>query len=1779
MSSYVQGPSSHDDDYESRQTGLQGLLRRFGAGLEDVFPIAGASSGGGRVKSIIRKLRDDDEDSQISGLTELCEYISISSEDILISFPTDQVVPLLVEFLGAEHNPDVMLLAARALTFLADIFPPACSSIIRHGAVPAFCARLLTIEYIDLAEQSLQALEKLSHEHPRSLLKSGALLAVLSYIDFFQTGVQRVAAATAANICRGLTREYLDEVYNAAPILINLLSYHDAKIVDSACLALTRIAKVQHASPTHMATLCGFGLVDSIVNMVKVSENGSISASLSGSTFYGMINLLAACADGSSVVAEALLNSGMSSTLRSLLEASPLLNSSSSGEGNRSQSIDQIQDLVSLASQLLPPISDADNFMKRPDDGGDQEDVIASYLGSMDQESDCGHVKLLKDHPQVMENIATDLLAIMLRTYSAIASPVVKEKVLKVVIKILVFTPAEFLQALVLNLPISSLITSLLRDEDLKIAAKGMQMATILIAKLPVVFTKAFLREGVVDAMEKRAAWVKNMMTMVSKDEDETKMAQSEFLQRSESGMEMGLQPEDGDSMDSESPQQSKLKEQQTALGLHAQKFLEMYFTNDSGTYGCDTEGISELREICSMLPSKSGVEKLLLKISTDVSTFEIVTSCALTSLREYLEGVDIKENMEQIMDAESACNLLDRLGHFISIALPLGSGSCPPMAGLIRKVQGVLENTEQFKIQGIALNSMPSSFAGICNNMEINSFLTQRSTMNDGLAAGLKALNNPLQIRLIRATGEKQLKEFHQPILFIEPLATMDQIENFLWKHVQPPASTALSSQRPKRGNDNESQPSLGNPSASEGKEKKQGRPIPNAERRVTRAQSRAAAAASARLEDQNDVLQYMHEDGIRKEQVAAEEGNPCSSSVPMPSTATKGKGREHRQRWGYAERSESMTPDIEKYGLDVEFCEGEEEMELEEDEFSYRDSEQYLDEDEEFSGEDDDELFDSAAMRIHDMYLSEDQARFTDLGFRNSKKGRRTEEASERDPRNADPSSGRRQTYAGALAADQGTNRHRLRFFIDGRPLDSSITVFQAVQQSIAQASDHTEAIDSSALWRKVHTLTYACPSTEDEASKVSERACRQDDKLHVPNKASWVFSSSPQESTVAEILRPAASICKSAKELKVDDPCIDALAVLSILESLNRLAPQLLKLCEARRGAVVSANTPLPGHVPGDNFINDRVGSKVSQQLKNYVSVFANVFPRWCSVLIQNAHFLIPFEVRRRYFYCTSFGATRALMFLKQTRSIETGGGSTGRHDSDDIGSSLRSGRLIPRQKVRISRDRVLKSAHHIFKEYASSKSILEVEFFNEAGSGLGPTLEFYTLLSHELQKGSLWLWRHSSGNKEEERTLDQAAMGTGEDLDSSIDDAVRKQASSQRHSSDSGDEMGTIEMREDAVGRSENILDLDEMLNDPGTALEGQKGDAKDQLVSDHQGLFPRPIDPSKSTQETVESMLRHFELLGRVVAKALQDFRLLDLPINPMFYKIVMKRHVGLYDVRFVDQALGSNLEKLYAATCSSGTVDGQVLLDGCPVEDLCLTFVYPGEEYLEICPGGSSMTVNSENLREYINAVVDLTLGSGIYRQIEAFRTGFEAIFPIKSLSAFYEDEIEAMLCGTGEKWTPTMLSSVIKFDHGYTRSSPPIMALLEVLSELDSVDQRRFLRFVTGSPRLPPGGLAALHPRLTVVRKLTKAMHDPNIASEGDMGVSIPGGSLPFSDSASYSLSSPSMASRDTADGDLPSVMTCANYLKLPPYSCKEVLKQRLLFAICEGQGSFDLS
>ena len=57
------------------------------------------------------------------------------------------------------------------------------------------------------------------------MLRQGGLVAVLSYLDFFQTGVQRTAVHTAAIMCRSLQLDNLEPVSTAVPILTNILQY------------------------------------------------------------------------------------------------------------------------------------------------------------------------------------------------------------------------------------------------------------------------------------------------------------------------------------------------------------------------------------------------------------------------------------------------------------------------------------------------------------------------------------------------------------------------------------------------------------------------------------------------------------------------------------------------------------------------------------------------------------------------------------------------------------------------------------------------------------------------------------------------------------------------------------------------------------------------------------------------------------------------------------------------------------------------------------------------------------------------------------------------------------------------------------------------------------------------------------------------------------------------------------------------------------------------------------------------------------------------------------------------------------------------------------------------------------------------------------------------------------------------------------------------------------------------------------------------------------------
>lgn len=152
----------------SASSALQGLLRKLGAGLDDLLPSSAMVSGSsshqsGRLKKILSGLRaDGEEGKQVEALTQLCEMLSIGTEESLSTFSVDSFVPVLVGLLNHECNPDIMLLAARALTHLVDVLPSSCAAVVHYGAVSCFVARLLTIEYMDLAEQVRFLLRKIS---------------------------------------------------------------------------------------------------------------------------------------------------------------------------------------------------------------------------------------------------------------------------------------------------------------------------------------------------------------------------------------------------------------------------------------------------------------------------------------------------------------------------------------------------------------------------------------------------------------------------------------------------------------------------------------------------------------------------------------------------------------------------------------------------------------------------------------------------------------------------------------------------------------------------------------------------------------------------------------------------------------------------------------------------------------------------------------------------------------------------------------------------------------------------------------------------------------------------------------------------------------------------------------------------------------------------------------------------------------------------------------------------------------------------------------------------------------------------------------------------------------------------------------------------------------------------------------------------------------------------------------------------------------------------------
>ncbi|XP_036596594.1 E3 ubiquitin-protein ligase HUWE1-like, partial [Trichosurus vulpecula] len=271
-------------------------------------------------------------------------------------------------------------------------------------------------------------------------------------------------------------------------------------------------------------------------------------------------------------------------------------------------------------------------------------------------------------------------------------------------------------------------------------------------------------------------------------------------------------------------------------------------------------------------------------------------------------------------------------------------------------------------------------------------------------------------------------------------------------------------------------------------------------------------------------------------------------------------------------------------------------------------------------------------------------------------------------------------------------------------------------------------------------------------------------------------------------------------------------------------------------------------------------------------------------------------------------------------------------------------------------------------------------------------------------------------------------------------------------------------------------------------------------------------------------------LSYFKFVGRIVAKAVYDNRLLECYFTRSFYKHILGKSVRYTDMESEDYHFYQGLVYLLENDVSSLGYD--------------LTFSTEVQEFgvcevRDLKPNGSNTLVTEENKKEYVHLVCQMRMTGAIRKQLAAFLDGFYEIIPKRLISIFTEQELELLISGL-----PTIDIDDLKSNteyHKYQSNSIQIQWFWRALRSFDQADRAKFLQFVTGTSKVPLQGFAAL---------------------EGMNGIQ------------KFQIH------RDDRSTDrLPSAHTCFNQLDLPAYESYEKLRHMLLLAIQECSEGFGLA
>ncbi|KAM3419491.1 hypothetical protein BST61_g5416 [Cercospora zeina] len=1685
-----QGMSAHDE-LDALDRGIDpfaaGYLSRFGhhPGLHSSLrALSGIVSGThSRLRNILEQLRTKEDPSvQMIALQELSELLLISNEDNLAGhFAPDQYVKELVtlmqpnEFTG-EENPEIMLLACRCIANMMEALPASTASVVYGGAVPVLCQKLLEIHFIDLAEQALSTLEKISVEFPSSIVREGGLTACLTYLDFFPTSTQRTAVVTAANCCRNIPEESFPTVRDVMPILLNTLTSSDQRVVEQASLCVSRVVDSFKYHDSKLEELVSADLLKAILRLLLPGTTNMIGPSI----HTQFLRVLSTTARASSALSVELLKMDVVGTLYQILTAV----SPPGGLEGVAVKIDknvimqaiirtpreQIFETLNVICEILPTVSQESlMFLDDLKDAGyTGPDHVSMSTRSKTAPND-KRVELLKGCPEEVKRFAIILFPTLMHAYTSTVNLAVRQKVLTAQLKMLSNLDTDILEEALRGVPYASHLASIFSQQDnASLVTFALQAAELLLKRLELVYRPQFYREGVIAEVSKlaeRELHVQNKTEGTAHHGQEDIPApeteeprEEEHDEHSHEGGEPepievdvdedeetedrgGGDDDDEDDDDDDQDEHREAIDEDDEDDEDAERRIARELSLDSMPSPRPSHRLADPQDVITLRARKfmevhgeGGSEDLRSKavqVLRDIKSLtENLKAAYATSTGA--DGASLFRELAQYFHGDAIDSITSyelMTSGIVDVLLEMFNNKDDEAAAKARAdfLEVFMEDIAARSVQA-EIDSSSTPFGALVHKLqemlsraehfEVITVHQNAFESNRGSAASMLA--KQLRLKLV-ADDESGIPRAYRSIMVsIHAIATFKALDDYL----RPRISLADRPRGARRSDMSSAMAAYAAAMAGRGDRElppppalpalgSSSLPTRSAGKKSSR-KTKAEPSAQAELGKSDQGTTKPRRSSRRQSAQASPAAAQAPPEPPVPAEHQDGlRGLECADETQISDGGDDEEIEAELDALVDDLEEG------------------ALERDEPDPSAVSVEVGNSGKVTAR----TEDGARVgtpsqgapTPSGLDRMSASARLAAAREL---LSTPTSSMRGAMSYASALQQPPQDWHIEFSVNGQPIASDTTIYRACHFSQAQG----EEVSSRSIWSATHTISF---------KKAPGPPPKDRDTPSPP--------SSVDETSITDGL--PASLNKHPVTAAI-------LRLMSILHELNAHIDDVLS--ETKGVHKVNAQ-------PASLFVNSKLTAKLNRQLDEPLIVASQCLPSWSEDLARLYPFLFPFETRHLFVQSTSFGYSRLMTRWQNGQENES------RRHRDERPFLGR----VQRQKVRISRSRILESAIKVMELYGSSSSVLEVEYFEEVGTGLGPTLEFYSTVSKEFSKKKTKLWREN-----ESAGSDEFAFGK--------------------------------------------------------------------------RGLFPAPMNEEMARNENGQRVLHLFKMLGKFVARSMLDSRIIDVSFNPTFFRIAESSTTvtpSLGAVAAVDSDLAKSLKILRKYTSAKQRIDEdvnltqsqksekieQIRINDAKMEDLALDFTLPGHPNIELLPNGATINVTIDNVGQYIKKVIDFTLGTGVQRQIDAFRAGFTQVFPYSALRAFTPDELVMLFGRVVEDWSLETLMDSIKADHGYNLDSKSVRNLLQVMSEFPPQSKRDFLQFVTGSPKLPIGGFKSLTPMFTVVCKPAEPPHG--------------------------------------SDDFLPSVMTCVNYLKMPDYSTLEVLQKRLDTAIREGQGAFHLS